>query len=58
MENIELRLMFSCFRLQRTNRAMRGVAIFEKDFSGLRARKIRKTNVNHFNRLFCKDHLN
>ena len=34
---------------------MRGVTVFAKDFSGLPARKISKTNVNHFNAFGCLD---
>ena len=33
----------------------KGVAIFAKDYSGLPAQKIRKTNVNHFNAFCCPD---
>jgi hypothetical protein len=40
---------------KRLPKQRRGVAIFAKDFSGLPARKISKTNVNHFNAFGCPD---
>jgi hypothetical protein len=37
------------------HKSQKGVSIFAKYFSGLPARKISKTNVNHFNAFGCPD---